>query len=400
MSRYSAYTLRIRLLAVCTFCVGCAQAPANAQAYPSEAATTDREAAADATAIELRLQDLEDSRDIAVLLASAKQTTSNKKAAWALTSQRPQGGVEPDEPEEGGSLQAEVLQPSVDETLAETLAQTPNSDGFTVPNDDPDLGTLRLYPQADVDTDLGVLRLQPAEDTPPRPPVVYATIQSSTILSDNALSSADPIEDGLLQAGIGLRAVPALGSQTFAVLTLNGNVVRYFDETDFNYDELEMGASIFHRITRRTYIDVGWKNEQLFRESGDRIISDHQLRASIGRQDQLGPVRIDTAYQLQRSFADPNSRSRLINRLSVGANYPVQSRIDLGIFYQLSLIDFIDGDRDDHYQQLIGQISYRPSSTTRISLFGGGRLGDSDLDFIDFNSALIGISVGVNLPLF
>ncbi|MGF1538524.1 MAG: hypothetical protein ACFB4J_18845 [Elainellaceae cyanobacterium] len=265
---------------------------------------------------------------------------------------------------------------------------------------DPDLGLLRLSPKTEVDPDLGLLQLQPLVEEPPRPPVIYATVYSSAFLSDNTFSSTDPIEDGLVQAGIGLRAVPALGARTFLVATVNGSIVRYFDETDFNYDELELGASIYRRITRRAYIDVGWQNEQFFAESGDRFLSNHQLRASIGRRDRIGPLRVNTAYQFRRSFADPNRRSRLLNRLSLSARYPIRRDMDFGISYQLSLIDFTDIDRNDHYNQILGELVYRPSSTTRLSLFGGGRFGSSDSDFVDFDSALIGVTFSLNIPLF
>ncbi|MGB3616216.1 MAG: hypothetical protein WBA10_20655 [Elainellaceae cyanobacterium] len=268
------------------------------------------------------------------------------------------------------------------------------------PETDPDLGILRVYPESERDPDLGVLRLQPAQPESPPPPVVYFTASSSAIFSDNALSSDEPIDDGIFRAGIGLRAVPALGDRTYAVLTANGNIVRYADAEQVNYDELELGASLFHRITRRAYVDVGWKNEQLFRESGDRFLSDHQLRATIGRRDQIGRLQVNTAYQLQRSFADPERRSRLLNRLRLSAQYPLQADLDLGISYQLALVDFTESDRNDHYQQILAQLSYQPSPETRISLFGGGRFGDSDLDRIDFDSVLFGVSFGVNLPLF
>jgi len=268
------------------------------------------------------------------------------------------------------------------------------------PEADPDLGILRVYPESERDPDLGVLRLQPAQPESPPRPVIYFTARSSAIFSDNALSQDDPIDDGIFQAGIGLRAVPALGDRTYGVFTVNGNIVRYADTSEVNYDELELGASIFHSITRRAYVDVGWKNEQLFRESGDRFLSDHQVRARIGRRDQIGQLQLNTAYQLQRSFADPDSRSRLLNRLRLSARYPLQPDLDLGLSYQLTLVDFTQSDRNDHYQQILGQLSYKPSPETRISLFGGGRFGGSDRDRVDFDSVLFGISFGVNLPLF
>ena len=236
------------------------------------------------------------------------------------------------------------------------MAQAPEDDWVedvdeAIQETDPDLGILRAYPSAARDPDLGILRATPLQPEAPPRPVVYFTARSSTIFSDNVFSSTDPQEDGIFQAGIGLRAVPALGSRTFAVLTANGNIVRYAEEDGINYDELELGASLFRQLTRRAYIDVGWRNEQLFRESGDRFLSDHQLQLTVGRRDQLGSLRLDSSYQLRRSFSDPERRSRLLNRLRLSASYPINADLDVGLSYQLSFADFIEGDRDDHFQQ-------------------------------------------------
>lgn len=386
MSRHYARFVSAQLLSLCTVCIGHAQMLPSAQAR-SELNTTNNPVGV----VKVELP------------TSSKSAFENEvsnlaglQSHDAQLSHAPQPGAAL--PGSGATANSSWLQADVPlDADASDLIETNELDES---EGDPDLGILRLYPQAELDPDLGILRLQAVEEEPPRRPVVYATARTSTIWSENALSSVNPTADGLVQAGVGLRAVPALGSRTFATLTANGNIVRYFNETDFNYDELELGASIFHRITRRAYIDVGWRNEQLFRESGDRFLSDHQLRASIGRRDQLGQLRVDTAYQFQRSFTDLESRDRLLNRLSVSARYPVRPDVDLGVFYQLSLIDFTNVDRNDRYQQVLGALSYRPSSATQISLFGGRRFGDSGSDFIDFDSALVGVSVNFNLPLF
>lgn len=428
MSRHYIYALPAQLLSVCALCLGYTQTLPSAQAHALPQAS--RKNQAHSTRLgELAL--LAPERDEAALFpASAEKELLLDKPlsqqieidtegtcpsssihscsgisqvsenATLIAEQQMTVPLEASEAEPSNAGTGNEIQLRADahtDLAGNELAE----DEVAEPSDvDPDLGVLRLSPKTEADSDLGRLRLQPTVEEPPRRPVVYATVRSSAFLSDNTFSSTDPIEDGLVKTGIGLRAVPALGSRTFLIATANGNIVRYFDETDFNYDELELRASIYHRITRRAYIDVGWRNEQFFAESGDRFLSDHQLRASIGRRDRIGPVSINTAYQFRRSFADPNRRSRLLNRLSLSARYPLRSDVDLGISYQLSLIDFTDIDRNDHYSQVLGELSYRPSSTTRLSLFGGGRFGDSSSDFVDFDSALIGITFSLNLPLF
>lgn len=278
----------------------------------------------------------------------------------------------------------------------------------TNPSGDPELGILRLreLPEATLeleDAELGRLRLREAVLQPvPVRPSIFFTARTSGFWSDNIFSFTDPIEDGILQSGISFRAVPALGDRTFLTASVEGNLVRYFDQSDFSYNELELSASLFRAITRRTYLDLGWNNQQLFeRDGGERFFSDHELRLSIGRRDRLTDrLDLNTSYQLQLSFADPEDRSRAVNRLNASLSYDITARFRSDLFYQFSLIDFTKRDRNDHYHQLLAQFTYSLSSETRIFLYGGGRLGGSSNDLIDFDGLLFGGGLVFNFSLF
>ncbi|MEB3357538.1 MAG: hypothetical protein VKK04_12490 [Synechococcales bacterium] len=269
---------------------------------------------------------------------------------------------------------------------------------------DPELGILRLreLPEATLeleDPELGRLRLRETVLQPQAVrPTVFFTARTSGFWSDNIFSFVDPIEDGIFQSGISLRAVPALGDRTFLTASVEGNLVRYFDQSDFSYNEFELRASLFRAITRRTYVDLGWNHQLLFeRDGGERFFSDHQLRLSLGRRDRLtNRLDLNTSYLLQLSFTDPEDRSRAINRLNASLGYDITSRLRSDLFYQFSLIDFTKRDRNDYYHQLLAQLTYSLSSETRIFLYGGGRLGSSSDDRINFDGLLFGVGLVYN----
>ncbi|HHP7244924.1 MAG TPA: hypothetical protein ACFE0H_09590 [Elainellaceae cyanobacterium] len=289
------------------------------------------------------------------------------------------------------------------------ISQTEESSASEQPDPDPELGILRLrelpYGPADIsDPELGNLRLRETETrlTPDRPSV-YLQGRVGFFWSDNIFSSQiDPVNDGLFQTGLSLYAVPQIGQRTYLTALVSGELLRYFDETEFNYDELQLSLGAYHALTRRTYLDVKWLNQQLFDEDdNDRFLNDHQFRLAIGRRDRLSQdLYLNTSYQARLSLADPETRSRVFNLFNVSLGYEIQPSLRADVFYQFALIDFTQQSRNDRYHQLIAQLSYQLSRSTRISIFGGARLGNSSDSNIDFDSGLFGINFGVNLPLF
>jgi len=274
---------------------------------------------------------------------------------------------------------------------------------------DPELGILRLLelPVNSIeilDPDLGVIRTQelppPSDDSSPS---VYLTAFSNFFWTDNILSvSDDPIDDGIAQIGLSLSAFPALGSRTYLVSSVGGDLVRYTDEVDLDYNDIEFNLGVYHAFTRRAYLELGWNNAQFFdRRSGDRFLNDHSFYTAVGRRDRLtSRLTLNTEYELEYSLADPVSRNRVINQLRASLDYQITPRLETDASYRVTLVDFTTQNRNDFFQQITVGLSYDLSRDTTISVFGGSRFGDSSESFLDFNSSLVGISISVSVPLF
>ncbi|MEM7772658.1 MAG: hypothetical protein AAF327_19380 [Cyanobacteria bacterium P01_A01_bin.37] len=275
--------------------------------------------------------------------------------------------------------------------------------------EDPELGILRLI-EVPVDSieildpELGVIRTQELPSTAnTTSPTVYLQAFSNFFWTDNVLSVADDqINDGIIQVGLSVSAFPALGNRTYLISSVSGDLVRYTDETDLDYNNIEFNLGVYHAFTRRAYFELGWNNAQFFdRRSGDRFLNDHSFYASVGRRDRLSSrLGIDTEYEFEYNLADPISRNRAINQLSTSLEYQLTPKIETDVSYRFTLVDFTQQNRNDFYHQLTLGVSYDLSSESQISFFGGGRFGNSSESFLDFNSALIGVSISVNVPLF
>lgn len=274
---------------------------------------------------------------------------------------------------------------------------------------DPELGVLRLIevPVDSVeilDPELGVLRLQELPTaTNESSPSVYLQVYSNFFWTDNVLSVVDdPVDDGILQFGLSLSAFPALGSRTYLLSSVAGDLVRYTDETDLDYNDLSFDLGVYHAFTRRAYLELGWNNNQFFdRGSGDRFLNDHSFYVAVGRRDRLSSRwSLDTEYELEYNLADPISRNRAINRVRASLEYQITPRLETDLSYRFTLVDFTKQDRNDFFHQFILGLNYDLSADSQISFFGGGRLGDSSESFLDFDSALVGVSISINLSLF
>ncbi len=284
------------------------------------------------------------------------------------------------------------------------------ADASADPEADPELGILQLREvpipglEAGSDPELGNLRLREALARPIRSrPSVYLQGQTGIFLSDNIFSSADnPTQDGLFQSGISLYALPLVAQRTYLTALVSGRIWRYFDETDVSYNELQLGLGVYRVLNQRMYIDARWLNQQLFRrDGGDRFLNDHQLRFAIGRRDRLTrDLELNTSYRGRLGLADPERRSRVINTLAADLTYEIRPQLEADLSYQFVLIDFTQQNRNDFYHQILARLSYDISRDVSISIFGGGRFGNSSESRIDIDSGLFGINVGVSLPLF
>lgn len=309
-----------------------------------------------------------------------------------------------------------ALSPTLNPTLAqanpdlETPEAPESNDPESLDNVDPELGILRLREQPlqseDFDPELGTLRLQEqATQSPPRPSPVSLYLQAkvSYFNSDNVISATDPINDQLLRPGIGLLATSRLGPRTAVSANVEGNIIRYSNLTQLDYNELRLQATLRQQFSSNWYGELGWANQQLFSEANDdeRFLNDHSVRLAVARRDLLSRrLRLDSFYQFRASFADPSNRNRVRNTVGASLTYALQKNTWTGVNYQMTWADFTERDRDDFYGQLIARLTQRLSPSSSLTLFGGFGFGDSSEADVSFDDFIFGANLSVNLKLF
>lgn len=274
-----------------------------------------------------------------------------------------------------------------------TPTDTPTDEQTGNQTEDPELGILRLREQQ-------LEQFEAQTDAPSRESVFFIG-RFSFFKSDNILlDRLEPVDDELISLSATLLAAPSLGPDTLLIAAVEGGLIHYNELSELDYRELEFRASIRQFLSARAYGEIGWSNQQLFSD-GDRFFNDHSLRLTLARRDLLASeLSLDSFYQLRLSFADPEERSRVINTLGIGLNYDLQPDLSVGLDYQLTLTNFTQQDRADFYNQVVAQLSYDLSRNSRIILFGGVSFGDSSRSDVDFDSAIFGASIDVNVPLF
>ncbi|NJL20735.1 MAG: outer membrane beta-barrel protein [Leptolyngbyaceae cyanobacterium SM1_3_5] len=245
----------------------------------------------------------------------------------------------------------------------------------SVANGDPELGRLRLQEnqlaieQEDMDT-------------------VFLRGRLDFFTSDNILlDDVDPISDQFGRVGLAIVALPQLDEDTQLLASIGSNYAFYGDLSELDYFNLELRAEVRQTIFPNTEATIGWSNRQLFSaEDGDQFLSDHAVRFGLSRQDTLTDrLTLDSYYQLRLNFADPSDRSRLTNTVGASLSYALQPDLELGLNYELDLVDFTQRDRNDSYYQVTAQLSYDLTRNSRVSLYGGfsfGRSSESDVDLI------------------
>ncbi len=254
---------------------------------------------------------------------------------------------------------------------------------------------------------------------PPLPPMVqskpvgFLLAHVGYFHTTNIFSSIHPIEDSLIFSGLTLGSAPLhLGSKTFVSGSIDGNLIRYINQSKYNYSQVRFNFDISQQLTPRMYGDFGWSNQQLFYarngsfySAGQRFLSENSLRLSLGRRDPLtSKLVLDSFYELRMSFTDPPSgqdnRNRVINSFWVSLSYYLQKSLQVGADYQFSLSSFTERPREDQYHQLFCHLTYGISNYSNVSLQGGVTLGGSTDHSIDFNGWFFGLYYNVDLGRF
>ncbi|MEH1897941.1 MAG: hypothetical protein V7K94_22100 [Nostoc sp.] len=276
---------------------------------------------------------------------------------------------------------------------------------------------------SDSDRELGLrVRLLPLEQQPPplkeKPvvklkPIGYLQAHIGYFQTNNIFSSNDnPIEDGLIFSGLTLAsAYFPLGSKTYLNGSIDGNLIRYVNESQYHYNQVRFNLSLYQQLSRRMYGEINFSNQQLFYannsdrldsfKAGDRFLNENSLQLSLGRRDILTPrLTLESLYELSVNFADPQSRDRIINSFWVSLNYYLQKPLQVGIDYQVNLSDFTQRDREDQFHRLFGHLNYRISDTTNMNIQAGVSLGSSTVEYIDFDGWFFSINYNLQLGQF
>ena len=278
-------------------------------------------------------------------------------------------------------------------------------------------------PESESDRELGLwVRLRPLEQQPLPPteqsvpkfkPIGYLQGRVGYFQTSNIFSSNDsPIDDGLIISGLTLAsAYLPLGSKTYLNGSIDGNLIRYINQSEYNYNQVRFNLSIYQQFSQRMYGEVSYSNQQLFYannshsldsfKAGDRFLNENSLLLSLGRRDPLTPkLTLDSFYELSVNFADPLSRDRIINSFWISLNYYLQKPLQVGIDYQASFSDFTQRDREDQFHRLFGHLNYRISNTTNMNVEAGVSLGSSTAENIDFDGWFFSINYNLQLGRF
>jgi hypothetical protein len=283
----------------------------------------------------------------------------------------------------------------------------------TQPNTQGELGVLVLRPiPLPPEQQLPPPPVQPQPPVATRKPIGYLLARVSYFNTNNIFSSAvNPKEDGLIYTGLNLGAEPiSLGSKTFLTAGIEGNLIRYVNQSRFNSNQLGLQLNIYQQLNQQMFAEIGWNNQQLFYArndetfgftSGQRFFNEHSLRFSLGRRDSLNKkLSLYSFYEFRWSLADPDSRNRLINSLSVSLNYDLLQFMQVGLGYQFGFSEFTQRSREDVSHRIYGYYNYAINDLNTINLQAGVSLGNSTEKNIDFNSWFFSFSYVWNIGRF
>ncbi|WP_443689787.1 hypothetical protein [Nostoc mirabile] len=351
-----------------------------------------------------------------------------------LTQQTPETTQAPDTTEEPGDTQNQNDPPQLELQPSDLPTSPPDSkeELLNAPEINQSQRLERLMqllqlpkqpPESDSDRELGLrVRLRPLEQPtlPPTEqpvakfqPIGYLQGRLAYFQTSNIFSSKDiPIEDGLIFSGLTLAsAYFPLGAKTFLNGSIDGNLIRYINQSQYDYNQVRFNLSIYQQLSQRMYGEVSWSNQQLFHannsdhldsfKTGDRFLNENSLQVSLGRRDPLtSKLILNSFYELSVNFANPQSRDRIINSFWVSLNYYLQKPLQVGIDYQVNFSDFTQRDREDQFHRLFGHLNYRISDNSNMNVQAGVSLGSSTAENIDFDGWFFSINYSLQLGQF
>ncbi|NEQ45120.1 MAG: hypothetical protein F6K00_16785 [Leptolyngbya sp. SIOISBB] len=270
---------------------------------------------------------------------------------------------------------------------------------------DDELGVIQLRNPLQ-DPELGIIELRQIAPPPRRSPVVYLSSFVTASSSDNIFLVEDPVQgrfsDNFIRPGISITAFPALGPDTNLLLVARTTFLRYQEQSNSSYDELRFQAGVRHRFSERVYGQFSLSQQLLYDEGFiDQFFTNTGVELTVGRRDRLTPqLTLDSYYQGQIFFSDPERFSNVLNSVGGYLGYQIAPQWDAGIGYRLTISDFTQQSRHETYQRLTGQLRYSITPGVRMSLFGGLSTGRSSESRITFDDTFFGISFDATVSIF
>lgn len=270
---------------------------------------------------------------------------------------------------------------------------------------DDELGVIQLRNPLQ-DSELGILELRQISPPPRRNPWLFLSAYATASSSDNVFLVEDPIlgrfGDRSLRPGVSLTAFPTIGPQTNLLVSARTSLLRYEEFGNSSYDELRLQAGVRHQFSRRVYGQFSLSRQLLYEEGyGDQFFTNTGIEVTIGRRDSLTPqLTLDSYYQGQVFFSDPERFSNVLNSVGAYLSYRLTNQWDTGVNYRLTISDFTQQSRNETYQRITGQLRYAVTPAMRLSVFGGVGYGRSSESRITFDDTFFGISFNATVSIF
>ncbi|MGB3135190.1 MAG: hypothetical protein WBB18_00175 [Nodosilinea sp.] len=308
-----------------------------------------------------------------------------------------------------------LLDPAL--TTADLAQADDDSDDAPDPPQDPELGEIQIRGLLE-DNDLGILRIReqpqlPAQIARPPAKIGFLSARLAIASSDNVLLAVNDVGgltgDTFLRPSIGFGLYPALGPQTAFIATADLGLQRYSAQSSLNYDDLRLRLGLRQGLGARSYGQFVFTYQELYRPGGNRgrFFKNTALGLTLGRRDPLASkLYLDSYYLVQLNNAESTSSgtaidfSRVFQSTGAYLGYDVTPRVQLGLNYQLNLIDYTAQERYDTFQQVLGQVVYRISPNLRLNVYGGFSFGRSSEPRVQFNDTFFGATIDATVPLF
>lgn len=234
-------------------------------------------------------------------------------------------------------------------------------------------------------------------------PVLQLQLESA-VLTNSDVSATSILEDSAFINSIALQAAPALGSDTRLTAGVGTDLIRFASGNGYNQVATtlgilqELGDNMALRILggyRQTYgVGRQFKND----------LTEYSARLGLSRIDQLEQgLSLYSSNDLQVSFAEAESQSRITNSLRLGLGYNFTPELQAALGYRFIYEDYTESSRITASHQVSAQTSYQFNRDLSLALAVSYLFGDS-FDLLrteerDLNNISVGLYLRYNIPL-